>query len=202
MDRSHRRFRANAALAGAFALFLGAMAYLVASSLVRREVPTFEPTPPGQRAPAAAAGEADTVTIDASDSHAWRFFDFDRRAVVAPPDTAGWDVAFRRYHVVPADAAADAGADAFDRLTRVPSVAFVRSSWGRDTANAALRRWYDYGMVTHLLESSRRAYVVRTREGRYAKLELLSYYCTGLRPGCMTFRFAYPLPGAGGDAGR
>ena len=35
-----------------------------------------------------------------------------------------------------------------------------------------------------------------TADGRYAKLQLLSYYCPGARPGCLTFRYVYQ--GAGG----
>jgi hypothetical protein len=186
------RALAPALLVLGFAGFLGIIAYLVTSSLVRRRAPTFEPTPP--RSAERDQRAVDTVTIDASDSEAWRFFDFARRAILAPPDTAGWDVAFRRFHIIAADAAAEAGAHAFDRLDRAPATGYVTSTWGRDTTNAALRRWYDYSMLTHLLESSRHAYVVRTRDGRYAKLEVLAYYCTGLRPGCVTFRYAYPIP--------
>ena len=33
-------------------------------------------------------------------------------------------------------------------------------------------------------------YVIHTRDGRYVKLELLSYYCPGPEPGCLTFRYA------------
>jgi len=33
--------------------------------------------------------------------------------------------------------------------------------------------------------------VVRTSEGRFAKLQLISYYCPGLRAGCLTFRYGF-----------
>jgi hypothetical protein len=60
--------------------------------------------------------------------------------------------------------------------------------------NPAIRRWYDYGAVSHLLKPNGHVYVVRTRQGRFAKVEILSYYCTGLAPGCVTFRYAYAQP--------
>ena len=42
---------------------------------------------------------------------------------------------------------------------------------------------------------------VRTADGRYAKLEILGYYCPGAHPGCLTFRYVFqgdgtPLVGA------
>ena len=60
--------------------------------------------------------------------------------------------------------------------------------------NAAMRKWYRYSMLTHLLEPAGHAYIVRTRDRRYASVQVLSYYCTGLRPGCLTLRYTYPVP--------
>lgn len=193
MTRRRSPSRAPSLLVAGFALFLVAIAYLLASSLVRRQTRTFEPTPVATARSDGDALRTDTVTVDASDPRTWRFFDFDQGARVEPPDTAGWDLAIRRYHVIAAGAIADLGPLAFDGVERVPRADFIPNAAGRDTVNPAIRHWYDYGMLTHLLESSRHVYLVRTRDRRYAKLEVVSYYCTGLRPGCMTFRYAYPL---------
>jgi hypothetical protein len=46
------------------------------------------------------------------------------------------------------------------------------------------------------VKPSPRVYALRTADGRYAKLEILSYYCPGAMPGCVTFRYVYQ--GAGG----
>jgi HmuY protein len=192
-----RSFDVPLPLLGGFALFLVAIAYLIASSLVKRAVPTFDPTPiaaaPVTRPRVTNLAE-DTITVDAGDSRAWRFFDFERGSVVLPPDSAGWDLAFRRYHVIAADAVADLGPAAYGSVTRAPSRGYVATIAGRDTVNPAMRRWYDYGMLTHLLEPNGHLYVVRTSDGSYAKMQLLSYYCTGLTAGCVTFRYTYPLP--------
>jgi hypothetical protein len=37
---------------------------------------------------------------------------------------------------------------------------------------------------------------VRTTDGRYAKLEILGYYCPGGQPGCLTFRYVFQGDGS------
>ena len=184
-----RRARPIIWLSVGFALFLGAMVYLLASSLAERGVLAFAPAPEARR------GESgvDTLTIDASAGEVWRFADLARGVVLSPPDTAGWDLAFRRFHILVADAIADAGPVPFESITRAPAGGYVRNTVATDTTNAAVRRWYRYSMLTHLLEPSGHVYIVRTREGLHLKTEMLSYYCTGGRPGCLTLRYA-PLP--------
>jgi hypothetical protein len=39
-------------------------------------------------------------------------------------------------------------------------------------------------------------WAVRTADGRYAKLEMLGYYCPGAQPGCPTFRYVYQGDGS------
>ncbi len=76
-------------LAG-FAVFVVAMAYLVASSFTRRAAPTFTPT---------VVARGDTLTVDATDGKRWQYLSLERGRVLAAPDTVGWDVAVRRYNV-------------------------------------------------------------------------------------------------------
>jgi hypothetical protein len=194
---SHRRSRAPALLLGGFAVFLAAIAYLVASSLAKPHVTSFAPTPLSHARPAGDGPREDTVTVDASDSRAWRFFDFTRGNILVPPDTAGWDLAIRRYHVIAHDAIADLGKTTFGHVSRAPSHGYTANSVGRDTTNAAIAHWYRYSFLTHRLEPGGHVYVVRTRAGGYAKMEILSYYCTGTEPepGCVTFRYVSPIPG-------
>ena len=135
----------------------------------------------------------DTLTIDAGDEHRWRFVDLDRGAIVEPPDTAGWDLALRRFHLIPSGEIANLGVVPFDSIGVAPETGYIRSQFSRDTSNAATDRWYTYSYFSHLLAPKPEVYVVRTRDGRYAKLQLLSYYCPGPTPGCVTFRYAYPM---------
>jgi hypothetical protein len=72
-----------------------------------------------------------------------------------------WDVAVQRFHVRVND-----------------------SGGSRD-----LERWYTYSWTSHLLTSKGHVYGVRTADGRHATLEIVSYYCPGARPGCVTIRY-------------
>jgi hypothetical protein len=188
--------RSSLGLGAIFALFLAAIVYIVASSMSRRAAPTFAPTPIAPRPPANTL-VIDTITVDARDPVRWAFVDFDRQSVVLPPDTAGWDLAVRRFHVIASDAIADLGEVAFDSVHQAPESGYVANTTRGDTLNPAIQKWYAYSMLTHLLEPNGHVYAVRTREGRYAKLQILSYYCEGLKAGCLTFRYAYR-----GDGGR
>ncbi len=166
-------------------LFGIAMIWLVGASLATRAVPTYplHPRPP------AAGATLDTVTIDARDPDRWQFFAFAAGALV-PPDTAGWDFAVRRYHVMVAGEAAAIDSVAFEALKTPPSAGYQATTFGRDTVNRAIARWYRYSMFSHLLRPRPEFYVVRSRSGTATKLEFLSYYCPGPQPGCVTIRYA------------
>jgi hypothetical protein len=156
-----------------FGVFVVAMAYLVTSSLTRRAAPTFAPT---------VDARGDTLTVDATDADRWRYVSLTRGRVLAPPDTAAWEIAVRRYNVVAKGDVADLGPAAFDTVNR---------HTGPQEANTSIvPKWYRYSLLTHLLESNGHVYVVRAGHGAPYKLQILSYYCPGLKAGCMTFRYA------------
>ena len=193
MPDGERQSRPPLFLVGGFALFIVVTGYLVVSSVTKRSVPTFDPSPRLGTTRVAGPRYDDTITVDASDSKIWQYVDFDRGSVVAPPDTAGWDLAVRRYIVIASDAIADLGPKRFEDVHDAPDNGFVANVVEDDTVNTAIRRWYRYSMLTHLLEPAGHAYVVRTRDRRFASVQVLGYYCTGLRPGCLTLRYTYPL---------
>jgi hypothetical protein len=193
MPEGERQSRPPLFLVGGFALFIVVTGYLVVSSLTKRTVPTFDPSPRVTASSASGPRHDDTLTVDASDSKAWQYIDFDRGGVLPPPDTGGWDLAVRRYIVIASDAIADVGPTRFEDVRGAPDRDFVANVIADDTVNAAIRRWYRYSMLTHLLEPAGHTYVVRTRTGRFASVQVLGYYCTGLRPGCLTLRYTYPL---------
>lgn len=195
MPDGERQSRPPLLLVGGFALFIVVTGYLVVSSVTKRSVPTFDPSPRTTASSDSGPRHDDTITVDATDSKQWQYVDFDRGGVVAPPDTTGWDLAVRRYLVIASDAIADLGARRFEDVRDAPDRGFVANVVAKDTINAAIRRWYRYSMLTHLLEPAGHAYVVRTRDGRFASVQVLGYYCTGLRPACLTLRYTYPLPG-------
>jgi hypothetical protein len=170
-------------LAGLFGV---AMTWLVGDSLATHAVPAYAPRP---RTPATAAHPGvDTVTIDARDPERWQFFAF-ALGTVPLPDTAGWDIAVRRFHVMVAGEAAAIDSVPFEALHSPPSSGYVATTFDRDTVNTAIARWYRYSMFSHLLRPKNRIYVIRSRSGRVTKLEFLSYYCPGPEPACVTFRY-------------
>jgi hypothetical protein len=181
---------ASIVLVASLGLFVVVIGYLVVASMMPRNALVFEPTPIAPTASVESLVHG-TVTVYSRDETLWHFFDFDRRSPILPPDTAGWDLAIRRFSVIAADAVVDVGKIGFDDVVEVPHGGFVHTSFGRDTVNAAIDRWYRYSMLSHLLKPNGHVYVVRTRESRFAKLEFLSYYCPGVVAGCLTFRYQY-----------
>jgi hypothetical protein len=183
-------------------LVVGAVV-LVLLSLGAPEVPTFVPTVPAPAEVGLAMGGPHMVTVEASSPAAWRYFDFSRGAVVERPGPTEWDIAFRRFHMMVNGGpdfsghggAIDLGTIAFDSVSTVPRGRYLVAEPG-DSVSPALARWYDYSFTSHVLEPKTRVYALRTADGRFAKLEIIGYYCVGAQPGCPTFRYVYQ--GGGG----
>jgi hypothetical protein len=152
------------------------MGYLLAASVTRRAARTFK---------AAVEARGDTLTVDATHGQAWRYVSLARGRVLSSPDTAGWDIAVRRYNLIANGDVVDLGRALLDTVAGLQSEPEANTS--------AVGRWYRYSLLTHLLEPTGNVYVVRTTSGRLFKLQIVSYYCPGLTAGCMTIRFA-PLP--------
>lgn len=172
------------------------IAWLVVAPLLRRDVPVFPLDTPDPAASEARVLAAGTLTVDARDAHAWAFVDLSRGTVLSLPDTAGWDLAVRRFHVITHGDAADLGRVPFDSVAVAPADGFRPTVWAADTVNAAIDRWYRYSIFSHVLQPDGRVWALRTHDGRYAKVTPLSYYCPGLVAGCFTLRYAYQPDGS------
>jgi len=81
----------------------------------------------------------------------------------------------------------------WDSVTVAPTQGYTITSgnFDRGAATPALDHWYRYSFFAHTLEPEDETYVIRTAEGRYAKLRILSYYCPGAIPGCLTMQYGY-----------
>ena len=79
----------------------------------------------------------------------------------------------------------------FDSVVLVPPDGYLGNDVAPDTTNPGVGKWYDYSMLTHLLTSKHHVYGVRTPGGKYAKVEILAYYCRDAGTACLTFRYAY-----------
>lgn len=199
-----KRWMPAAVLIASAVLFAAAMILLVVSSLRRPEVPEYAP---GARA---AAPAGDTLigpivyTIDARSSDAWQFFRFADGAAVDEPAPPSWDLAVRRHQIIVNGGSAfagtagiaDLGAVPFDAVRVVPQSGYLATRASSDSVVDGLGKWYDYGFLSHVLRTRGHVYAVRTAARRYAKLEILSYYCTGGAPGCLTIRYVYQPDGS------
>jgi hypothetical protein len=170
-----------------FALFLAGLVWLVAASLTRREAAVFAVSAPARARAPTWREHGDTLTLDATDGEQWRYASLTEGRALS--DSAGWEIAVRRHNVTVAGALADLGAAEFESARAPAATAFV-SSVAREGANGAIKRWYSYSLVTHLLTTQRHVYALRTRDGRLWKLQVLGYYCPGLSAGCLTIRYA------------
>ena len=185
------------------AVFVLVLVFVLAGSFIRPDPLTFIPTPVSPQTPVSHF-VVDTVTVDARDGAAWVYFDFDRRSAVGGP-LAGWDLALNRYHVVvnggvgyPGAGGAIATSEPWDAVTEAPASGYATTEGGLEegAATPGLERWYQYGFFSHLLEPKDETYVIRTAEGRYAKLRILSYYCPQATPGCVTLLYGYQGDGS------
>ena len=177
------------------AAFLLLVTSLVIGSLTSPEYPAFALSAPRPALVGDSLVGPGTYTLDASATDRWRRFDFGRNAAV---DSGAWDLAFRRFHLIvaPGGGIVDLGPVPFDSVVELPAAGYADNTAGPDTTNPAVGKWYAYSMLSHLLTSKHHVYGVRTPRGKYAKLELLAYYCQDAGTACITFRYAYQGSGS------
>lgn len=173
------------------------MASLVVGALRRPHMPTGTVTVPSVTDVGLSVVGPAEYTLDATSSSTWTFFDFSRNARVESPGPLDWDLAVRRFHVIVnggpgfsgLGGLADLGVLPFDSVRVLPDTGYTLTE--ADSIHAVGRRWYDYGYSSHLLQPKGNVYAIRTADGKYAKLEVVSYYCGEALSGCLTFRYVY-----------
>jgi hypothetical protein len=167
---------------------------LVALTLRPPEVPSYALTAGAPNDAGRALVGPVLYTLDATSAETWRSFSFKLGAVV---DGSG-DLAFKRYAIVagPGAGILDLGETAFEQVRTVPADGYVVNEGAAEPRNPAIASWYTYGFFTHVLSPKPRVWAVRTADGRYAKLEMVGYYCPGPQPGCPTFRYVYQGDGS------
>lgn len=171
---------------------------LVALTLRQPEVPTYAPTPALPKDVGRALVGPVLYTIASTEPDAWRYFSFQLGSVLDGPTPKPWDLAFRRYAIIagPGAGILDLGEQRFDEVRTVPASGYQPNEGGGEPRNPAIASWYHYGFFSHRLSPKPRVWAVRTADGRYAKLEIVGYYCTGAQPGCLTFRYVYQGDGS------
>jgi hypothetical protein len=172
---------------------LGLAIVLVALTLQTPAVPTYAPTPPETREAGPGLVGPVLYTVDATAPDAWRYFSFRLGSIVEAPSPRGWDLAFRRYSIIAGDGVGirDLGEARLEDVRTVPTTGYVGNEGRGEPRNLAIASWYRYGFFSHVLSPKPHVWALRTADGRYAKLEMVGYYCPGARPGCPTFRYVY-----------
>lgn len=186
-------------------MFLLVILLLFISSLQRPEVQSFTPSVDYVRVETGTVVH-DTVTLDARDGSSWAYFDLEGGVLVDGTVNPDWDVAVQRFHFVtngglgyPGEGAAAVVEAPFESVADAPAGGFEQTEGaiGDAPANPVLERWYTYSFFAHTLVPNPETYVIRTRNGRFAKLAIISYYCPEATPGCFTFEYAYQQNGSG-----
>lgn len=144
-----------------------------------------------------------TIVIDATNEEQWTYFDFSRGKQVKIHDTSSleWDLAFRRGKIISNGGATNKfgkaglislGEVSFDAVENVPLKDFIQDEATRtQTENPVLLQWYKYNYISHKLTARENVYVMRTSDGKYAKIQFLSFYCADKQPGCIQMKYAY-----------
>jgi HmuY protein len=140
-------------------------------------------------------------TLDARAAEQWTYFDFSRGSAVDVPHQFGvdWDLAYQRHKILANGGATNPkgrgailnlGQVTFDEVREVPVEAIT-------TENLAIKAWYHYNFLTHVLRPKANVYAIRTADGNYAKLRIVSYYCDGGQAsGCFTIEYVYQGDGS------
>jgi hypothetical protein len=161
-------------------------------TFVVKELGSEEPTP-----------EVTEVTIDATDSVEWVYYDLD--AGETTDVESGWDLAFRRSLI---GVNGEAGVKvaildgvSLEKVESAPEEGYRADEvdiWDpelsdRDKeAGLAFHQeggWYEYDMTTHKLSPRERVHVVISTEGKAFALQLVNYYDENGAGGFPTFRF-------------
>lgn len=172
---------------------------------------TYRPTSPRPVETVEYLTEPTVYTIDARSENVWIYFDFSRGAVVPvlDPRKDAWDLAFKRYVMRTNGGRSNPdGQGAVLKLRERDLAAVSQVPEGIDFQadihpknrlhpfNPVLEKWYNYSYLANVLAPKPELYVVRTQDGKYAKMRMLSYYCTGSVAGCMTFEYVYQGDGS------
>jgi len=150
-------------------------------------------------------------TIDARSKEMWMYFDFSRGSVVTVdnPKTGDWDLSIRRHVIRTNGGATNPNGQAallalegqeLSAVIRVPDeaafVSDVRDKKRLHPYNSVVDKWYKYSYTTNVLLPKPIVYLVRTQDGKYAKMRIVSYYCKGNISGCMTIEYVYQGDGS------
>jgi hypothetical protein len=169
-----------------------------------------------------STSQSGTFEIKSTSSTQWKYFSFaenDTITVADPSTSTSWDLAFQRYRIrtnsgrsgVGQGGAANTflkGQQGFDALKVIPDTLTFSAD---DTVNIAVMQGYAQYIVNPVLYTwftmepttmgtqivpTDDIYVIRTAQGKYAKLWIKSYYSAENISGYVAFQFKYQPDGS------
>lgn len=142
-------------------------------------------------------------TINAFSLKDWVYFDFSKGAVVNISDrtSSDWDMGFRRAKIISNSGASNPSGKGgiaaienaeFESVGEAPESGYMIdiSKNALETENPVMERWYLYNYITHELKPKKNIYIIRTADGKYAKMQIMKFYCESLA-GCYTIKYVY-----------
>jgi hypothetical protein len=161
--------------------------------------------------------EAFTVMVDATSYTEWVFFSFSEGIEVSVSDpmaSANWDIGIKRNHFRTnsgtsgngAGGAFDAGVVDFDSYSEGPGTgyteddsievfSFANMEYASEPGNAVLETWGEFTDENPpTLIPASKVFVVKTADGKYAKIIIQNYYSTD-GSGHVTFTYTYQADG-------
>lgn len=170
---------------------------------------TMEPGPNEEN----ASLEAQTITVDATNSESWTYFSFSSGEVIEVTDAENseeWDLGFQKTKVKLNGGVSGPGMGSavmlvdstFEDVTVAPEDGYVSDT--DDTLAIVAQSemgWYIYtGPPTHwVLPLEDRVFVVKTADGTYAKLRFIGYYRDNENKqdsGFVTFEYVHQTDGS------
>ena len=149
------------------------------------------------------------ASVDATNKSSLVFFDIDEgRELKADEafESNAWDLAFQRYTVTMNGGGGNPTgqvrvavleASSWDALTSAPAEGYQQDA-SEPVFSAVEGGWYTYDLAKHrLVAREELLYVVHSSEGRFFKLQMLSYYDSTGTPARLSFRYEeLPAPTA------
>ena len=166
-------------------------------------VPEEEIKNPEPREVGEALTDVITYTLNAASLEHWVYFDFSIGSIVevANPSSLDWDIGFRRALIITNSGKSNQSGmggvaklenTEFESVKEAPESGYVLDvrRGPTETENPAMKKWYDYSYMTHVLKPKKNVYIIRTADGKYAKMQILKYTC-GRLTACYTIKYVY-----------
>jgi len=155
-------------------------------TLNRPEPLSYPPTDQAIEVVDSTGAHAHRATTYAPDR--WQFFSLRAHRIVTRPGKTDWDLACQRFHVSTNGGPGFAGqgsAGVIDANAQPPALRQTSA----DTTESGFGKWYNYSFTSHLLKPKPEMYRVHAADGTPYDVRILSYYCTGATPGCITIQY-------------